>query len=409
MTPIEFIDALIALAGLRIVAVSTLAAVQAVRSRIKLPCEYNPPLVVLIPARNEERAIVATVSAVLSSEYPEFRVIVINDGSTDSTLDLLQRHFGSNPRVSILSQTQRGKQEALNVALRSVVEEGFVTVDADTMITPHALRALSAHLRNPGNGAVAGNVKVAKPKNLLAKFQAAEYVTLWNWERRALDMLGWITIVPGAIGCWRTDAVRAVSGFSSATSAEDADLTIILQLKGYRIVYEAAAIAYTEAPLDIRTLVRQRIRWTLGNLQAIWRQRQWIGRCGSFGWIGLPNALVFQTVLPLVDLTATTILVVTLCRLIGAHPSEYLHITVYLASFVGGFSVLEAMSATLAFAFERERPPGAFVSVGLQRFVYRPILGVTALLAFWKFLRNEQCDWSGSEYESDSQRVGRRP
>ena len=122
-------------------------------------------------------------------------------------------------------------------------------------------------------GAVAGNAKVGNRVNLWTRWQALEYITSQNFERRALDLFNVVTVVPGAIGAWRTAAVRHGGGYPINTVAEDADLTMNLLEQGYKVIYEDQALAFTEAPVDAKGLMRQRFRWSFGILQAVFKHQ----------------------------------------------------------------------------------------------------------------------------------------
>src|SRR5205823_7885852 len=180
-------------------------------------------------------------------------------------------------------------------------EELFVGIDADTIIAPDAIARLVPHFLNPKVGAVAGNAKVGNRVNLWTRWQALEYVTSQNFERRALNTLGAVSVVPGAIGAWRVSAVREAGGYHHDTVAEDADLTMSLLRRGYRVEYEDMALAYTEAPTNANGLMRQRFRWSFGILQSVWKHRAVFARKGVLGWIALPNIVIFQILLPLVS------------------------------------------------------------------------------------------------------------
>src|SRR5579864_8279985 len=235
---------------------------------------YEPKVAVLIPAYNEEKVIERTVRAALNSNYPNLRVIVIDDGSKDRTLEVAQNAFRSESasgKVLILGKTNSGKAEALNYGIEHIGEaELFVGIDADTVIAPDAISRLVPHFINPKVGAIAGNAKVGNRVNLWTRWQALEYITSQNFERRALDVLGAVSVVPGAIGAWRVSAVREAGGYHIDTVAEDADLTMALLRRGYRVEYEDMALAYTEAPTNANGLIRQRFRWSFGILQAVY-------------------------------------------------------------------------------------------------------------------------------------------
>src|SRR5205807_8050284 len=195
-----------------------------------------------------------------------------------------------------------GKAEALNYGLEHLTdEEIFVGIDADTIIARDAVSQLVPHLLNSKIGAIAGNAKVGNRVNLWTRWQALEYITSQNFERRALNVMSAVSVVPGAIGAWRRSAVREAGGYHTDTVAEDADLTMSLLEHGWKVVNEDRALAFTEAPTTARGLMRQRFRWSFGILQAVWKHGSAIRRRSRLGWIALPNIIIFQILLPLVS------------------------------------------------------------------------------------------------------------
>jgi len=151
--------------------------------------------------------------------------------------------------------------------------------------------------------AVAGNAKVGNRINLVTRWQALEYVTSQNLDRRAFALLDCITVVPGAVGAWRRSVVLEVGGFKEDTLAEDQDLTLAMRRAGYSVAYADGAVAYTEAPDTLRGLAKQRFRWSFGTLQCTWKHRGafFRARYGSLGWIALPNVFLFQLLLPAIS------------------------------------------------------------------------------------------------------------
>src|SRR5216110_1560877 len=252
------------------------------------------------------KVIERTVRAALRSSYKNLRVIVIDDGSTDRTLTVASECFSREEaagRVLILTKPNSGKAEALNFGLQYLCgdEEIFIGIDADTVIARDAVALLVPHFLDSKVGAVAGNAKVGNRVNLWTRWQALEYITSQNFERRALNTMGAVSVVPGAIGAWRVSVVREAGAFHTDTVAEDADLTMALLRRGYRVKYEDRALAYTEAPVNAGGLMRQRFRWSFGILQAVYKHRATFARKGALGWIALPNIVVFQILLPLVS------------------------------------------------------------------------------------------------------------
>ena len=236
----------------RLVLVGTLAIFDRFhRRKSNFDPNYRPAVAVLIPAYNEAKVIERTVGSVLDSDYKNLRVIVIDDGSTDATLEVTRAAFQNEiaaGRVTVLTKPNSGKADALNFGLEQVTEELFVGIDADTLVAPDAISKLVPHFSNPRVAAMAGNAKVGNRVNLWTRWQALEYITSQNFERRALNTLNAVSVVPGAIGAWRTAPVRAAGGYQHDTVAEDADLTMALLQAGYWVNYEDRALAYTEAP-----------------------------------------------------------------------------------------------------------------------------------------------------------------
>jgi len=225
-----FILGIVLVSG-RALIIGILAIIEKLRpDNAKLP--EPPGVTVLIPAHNEESVIVQTVQSVLHSDLSNIRVIVVDDGSSDRTLELLESNFGKNGCVQIIHQVNRGKAAALNNALSHAHTAFVVTIDADTEIETDAIRKLLRHFSDPKVGAVAGNVKVGNRSRWLTRWQALEYITSQNMEKRAFDLLNCITVVPGALGAWRREAIEAAGGITADTVAEDADLTIAIRRLG---------------------------------------------------------------------------------------------------------------------------------------------------------------------------------
>jgi peptidoglycan-N-acetylglucosamine deacetylase len=371
---------------------------------------YKPKVAVLIPSYNEEKVIERTVRAALNSNYRNLRVIVIDDGSKDRTLEVARQAFAAEEaagRVLILGKANSGKAEALNYGIEHIGDaEIFVGIDADTIIAPDAIARLVPHFLNPKVGAIAGNAKVGNRVNLWTRWQALEYITSQNFERRALDVLGAVSVVPGAIGAWRVSAVREAGGFHTDTVAEDADLTMALLRRGYRVEYEDMALAYTEAPTNANALMRQRFRWSFGILQAVYKHRGVFGRKGVLGWIALPNIVIFQILLPLVSPLIDIMFVVgTIWYFIQKrfHPDSTDPASFHkLVAFFFAFLVIDFFASAIAFALERRRPDGKedgwlLSQVWLQRFAYRQLFSVVLFKTLKRALEGRKFAWDKLE------------
>jgi cellulose synthase/poly-beta-1,6-N-acetylglucosamine synthase-like glycosyltransferase/spore germination protein YaaH/peptidoglycan/xylan/chitin deacetylase (PgdA/CDA1 family) len=371
---------------------------------------YKPKVAVLIPAYNEEKVIERTVRAALNSNYPNLRVIVIDDGSRDRTLEVARAAFvreAADGKVLILTRPNAGKAEALNYGIEHIEDaELFVGIDADTIIASDAIARLVPHFINPKVGAIAGNAKVGNRVNLWTRWQALEYITSQNFERRALDVLGAVSVVPGAIGAWRVSAVREAGGYQIDTVAEDADLTMALLRLGYRVEYEDMALAYTEAPTNANGLMRQRFRWSFGILQAVYKHSEVFGRKGALGFVALPNIVIFQILLPLVSpLIDIMFAVGSIWYFIQKHfhpdstdPASFHK----LVAFFFVFLVVDFLASALAFALERRRPDDKedvwlLSQVWLQRFAYRQLFSVVLFKTLKRALEGRKFAWDKLE------------
>ena len=281
--------------------------------RSVVDAHWQPSVSVLIAAYNEEAVITRTINRLLASTYPIAELLVVDDGSTDRTAALVTEAAAVDPRVRLIRQPNRGKWSALNNGLGSVTSEIVVTLDADTVFRPDTVTNLIRRFAVEKRGelaAVAGVVRVGnRRRNLLTRWQALEYLAQIGVERAAQDALGAIMVVPGACAAWRRKAVLAVGGYSNATLAEDADLTLALQQAGYRVGQADEAVADTEAPEDVDGLLAQRIRWTFGNLQSIFRHRRMLFR-PRHGWLGMVvlPCYVLSVLLPIIFLPFVTVM-----------------------------------------------------------------------------------------------------
>jgi len=371
---------------------------------------YKPRVAVLIPAYNEEKVIVRTVRAALNSDYPDIRVIVIDDGSRDRTLEVARNAFVKEEavgRVLILTKPNAGKAEALNYGIEHILgAELFVGIDADTIIARDAISRLVPHFVNPKVGAIAGNAKVGNRVNLWTRWQALEYITSQNFERRALDVLGAVSVVPGAIGAWRVSAVREAGGYQIDTVAEDADLTMALLRRGYRVEYEDMALAYTEAPTNANGLMRQRFRWSFGILQAVYKHSGVLARKGALGFVALPNIVIFQILLPLVS-PLIDIMFAAGAIWYGVqkhfHPDSTDPASFHkLVAFFFAFLVIDFLASALAFALERRRPDEKedvwlLSQVWLQRFAYRQLFSIVLFKTLKRALEGRRFAWDKLE------------
>lgn len=349
---------------------------------------FRPSVSVVIAAYNEEKVIARTVESVLSSGYEDIEVVVVNDGSKDRTLDVLRSAFGGRPRVKILSQPNGGKSSALNHAIAHASNEVLVAVDADTIFAKNTIAMLVRHFHNSNVGAVSGNAKVGNRNRWITRFQSIEYIYGFNLDRRALDLVNAIPVVPGAVGAWRRSLVVGLGGFGHDTLAEDTDLTLAIRRLGYEIRYEEAAVAYTEAPEDIRSLAKQRFRWAFGTLQAAWKHRDatFNPKYGSLGFFALPSIWIFQVALAALSPFADLAMIATLFA------GQWHVVLGYYFAFFG----VELLTGFLAYWLEGERPVD-LILLFPQRLFYRQLMHYVLAKSIVYAVRGQVVGWGKLE------------
>lgn len=380
-----------ALAVARAIASVTLARSHARREAAKLAASHArplspgdlPPVTVVVPAYNEEVGIGATVRTLLASDYPDLDVIVIDDGSTDSTAARAREAGGGDPRLRVVSQPNGGKPTALNAGIAMTQREVVILVDGDTVFEPAtAERLVAPFVADSRVGAVSGNTKVGNRRSLLGLWQHIEYVIGFNLDRRAFDVLQCIATVPGAVGAFRREALEAVGGVPDDTLAEDTDLTMAIVRSGRYVLYQDDARAWTETPGSIGALWRQRYRWSYGTMQAMWKHRHAVLESGPFGRVALPYLLLFQVLLPMLAP------VIDLWALYGV---VFLDAWRVLAVWVG-FMALQMALGAYAFRLDREKFR-ALWALPLQQFVYRQLMYLVVIQSVGAAVQGQRLRW----------------
>jgi cellulose synthase/poly-beta-1,6-N-acetylglucosamine synthase-like glycosyltransferase len=308
----------------------------------------------------------------------------VDDGSTDGTADIVESLGLENVRV--IRQANGGKASALNTGIHASYGDVVVMVDGDTVFEPGTLRTIVAPLADPRVGAVSGNTKVGNRRRLLGRWQHIEYVSGFNLDRRMYEVLQCTPTVPGAAGAFRRDALEAVGGVSTATLAEDTDLTLAIGRTGRRVVYAPGALAWTEAPSSLGALWRQRYRWSYGTMQAVWKHRAALRAHGGgnrrIGWITLPYIAIFQVALPL---AAPLIDLYALYAVVFADRTSVI-------AFWLGFNALQAVLAVYAFRLDRE-PLAPLWALPLQQFVYRQLMYLVVVESVTTALAGVRAHW----------------
>ena len=345
----------------------------------------------------------ASVQRILSSRDVRIEVIVIDDGSTDDTSAIVREAFGADPRVRLLTLTNGGKARALNQGLAIARGDVVVALDADTQFEAETVARLVRWFADPAIGAVAGNAKVGNQINLITRWQALEYVTAQNLERRALASLDAVTVVPGAVGAWRRAALDSVGGYPDDTLAEDQDLTIAIQRAGWRVACDPEAVAWTESPETVRALFKQRFRWAFGTLQALWKHRGiWREReARGLARVGLPQAWLFQLgfalVSPFIDLALLANIAVTGFRALNMGAGAIGGELIAMAGFWCAFTAVDLSCGALAYRLDYKPQRFAPLRLLLQRVGYRQLMYLVVLKAVCCALTGPRVGWGKLE------------
>lgn len=358
------------------------------REALTFPLLKNYPLVsIIVPAYNEEVNVVGSLQNLLKTTYPNFNIIFVDDGSRDNTYEKVADVFAGHPKVQVFTKPNGGKASALNYGIAQTGAEYVVCIDADTRLHPQAVTEMMKHFLHDSEkkiGAVAGNVKVGNEVNLLTRWQAIEYISSQNFDRRAFANVNAISVVPGAIGTFRKAAIEAAGGFTTDTLAEDCDLTIRIIRTGYQVKNENNALAFTEAPEGLKPFLKQRFRWSFGIFQTFWKHKEVLfnRQYGWLGWLAMPNILLFQYIIPFF------IPLADLFMLIGLLTGNASRIVPYYVAFM----LFDAAISVAAFRMERERL-SRLVWLIPQRLLYRWLMWGVLFKAVRKAIKGELQSW----------------
>ena len=358
------------------------------KESLVFPVLPSYPLVsIIVPAYNEEVNAVSSLQNLLKTDYPNFEIIFVDDGSKDDTYEKVSYVFAGHPKMKIFTKPNGGKASALNFGIVQSEAEYVVCIDADTKLKYDAVSQLMKHfLNDPQNkiGAVAGNVKVGNEVNALTKWQAIEYISGQNFDRRAFANVNAITVVPGAIGGFRKQAIEDAGGFTTDTLAEDCDLTIRIVRAGYVVTNETNSLAFTEAPEKTKQFIKQRFRWSFGVLQTFWKHKDTLfnSKYKWLGWLAMPNIILFQYIIPAFIPLADVFMVM---GLFTGNASKILPYYIL-------FMLFDAAIAFIAFRMEREKV-SRLVWLIPQRLIYRWLMWYIMFKAIKRAIKGELQSW----------------
>ncbi|HEY5713533.1 MAG TPA: glycosyltransferase [Allosphingosinicella sp.] len=401
--------------------------------------QVAPPITIISPAYNEGFTIVESVEALLALEYPAFEVVVVNDGSSDDTLERLVSRFGllpaarlcewsaphapirgfyASPRVPRLLVVDKdnggGKADAVNAGINASRTPIICITDADTLIEPDALlRAVWPFVDEPLTIAVGGTICIANgskvhrgrvveprlPRNFLALVQTLEYERAFMLARLGLSCLGALMIVSGAFGLFRRDAVMEVGGYSLGTVGEDLELVVKLHRhfrtsgQPYAIRFLAEPVVWTQAPESLGDLGRQRARWERGSLETFRKHRSMAlnPRFGAIGLIGFGQLLIVDVVGPLVSVMGYVL--VPTCWAIGLLSRE--HFLAFVAAVFSFGILMSVLSLILEQVFlakiDRARDLATLAAIAVvENFGYRQLCNLWRVWGWYQYLRKQE-------------------
>ena len=402
---------------------------------------FDLPISLLVPAYNEATSIAASVRSLLQLNYPEYEIVVINDGSTDQTLEVLTREFALvpfpevnwrrlpcqeirqiyrsrlHPQLRVIDKANGGKADALNAGINASRYPLFCGMDADSVLQRDSLwRVVQPFLEDPHTIAAGGTIRIANgcrihsgllesvgiPANWLARLQIVEYLRAFLFGRLGWSPLNAVLIVSGAFGLFRKEAVIAAGGYRADTVGEDMELIVRLHRlyrlnqQRYRIVYVPDPICWTEAPESLKVLRHQRTRWQRGLAESLMLNRELcLHRRGGFpGWLAYPFFLLFELCGPVIETLGY--LVMTLGWLCGMFSAEAFQVFIFVALSLGILlSVSALLMEELSFSlYPRKRDVfWLFFAAMLENFGYRQLIAWWRLQGLWRWLRGTHAHW----------------
>lgn len=348
----------------------------------------NPLVSIVVPAYNEGKVIAHCIDSILASDYPEYEVILVDDGSSDNTLEEMQR-YEMNSRVIVVTTKNGGKASALNMGLSLAKGEVIFFVDADGIFVPDTISKMLSGFSSEDVGAVCGN---DAPINLdKLQTQLANLLTHvgTGFVRRALSTIDCLPVVSGNIGAFRSSTLEKTGPFLEGFIGEDIELTWRVHKAGYKVVFQPLSIVYAEAPSTIMDLWKQRVRWARGLLKTAYIHRDMLfnPRYGLFAFY-LPINLTLMVIIPLLQLISIILLPILLFLNISPIPLIWMSIIGWLGMFFAVFTLL------FAIALERAWFDLKYLYVIPLWVPYSLMMDVVMLWAIIVELRKEEAKWN---------------
>ena len=352
-----------------------------------------PMVSIVVPAYNEGLVIQPAIRSLVELDYPNYEIIVIDDGSSDDTYVKaleIARESTTIP-IRVITKPNAGKAQALNTGMSVARGELILNMDGDSKLSRNTLLACVRHFADPRVGAVAGNVKVINRDNIWSRIQGLEYIEGLAMARKAQSFTRTVNIIPGPLGLFRKDVLMQVGGYDHQTFAEDCDLTLKLLVDGWHIIYESSAVAWVETPTRLLDLLKQRYRWTRGILQATAKHRWalWHPRKAGVNFYILWYMLFEGIIWPFSNL---------LCNIFFIYVSLQYGLIILIVYWWVQLTLLDLIAAAYCCIIEDEDPAIIPYAV-LFRVVYINIIDVAKVLATIEEWRGLSMTWGKLERE----------
>jgi cellulose synthase/poly-beta-1,6-N-acetylglucosamine synthase-like glycosyltransferase len=418
---------------------------------------YEPQISIIVPAYNEAATIASSIQSLLQLRYPEYEIIVVNDGSKDNTIDVLRQAFELKPfpeaysrdlptqpiratyhsaiyaNVRVIDKENGGKADSLNAGINLSVYPLFCCIDADSVLAQDSLyRVVQPFLVDHRTVACGGTIRVANgcsveagrlkrvalPSNLLALLQTVEYLRAFLSGRQGWSPMNAMLIISGAFGLFRKESVLKVGGYRTATIGEDMELVVRLHHYHrvndipYRITYVPDPVCWTEVPEDYRTLRNQRIRWQRGLCDSLAGHFELCchRKSGTVGWLAFPFMAIFEWFGPAFEILGYALLLMGL--VFGAVSLQVWLVCMGVAI---GLGITLSLSALLMeeITFHLYQRPAdllklVMVSV-LENFGYRQLNSYWKLIGLIRWIRGTKAEWGNMVRSASWQSTHTRP
>lgn len=407
-----------------------------------LASPLSPSVSIIAPAFNEGLTIIDNIKSLTNIHYANYDVIVVNDGSTDESMDKLTEAYQlekipyavhqiiptkkikgiyrsalpNYKNLLVVDKENGGKADALNVGLNISRSDYVACIDVDCVLEPDALLKMVKPFLETGKEKViatggvvriANNCKITSgriseinlPKKMLPRFQVLEYVRSFMLGRMAWSRLNGLLIISGAFGMFDRKIAIEAGGYNTKTVGEDMEIVVRIRRMmhdrkiPYKVVYIPDPLCWTEAPQDIKSLLKQRNRWTRGTFETLWIHRKMMfnNRYGNLGYLSMPFWLLFEWLAPLVEFFG--VLYFALLLYLGAVDwvvACSLLIAVYCFSLMYSLGTIY-FEERVYHQYQKKRDFIRLVSLSfVEFFLFHPIIVLGAILGNFDLLRRKK-------------------